>query len=251
MFFAATTLLAGRQGKTEFSQATRDIESQIRSVVNDVSVSNFPFNKDHSCSIVDDKPRLKVAPSGLGTNTECIFLGKTLQIVNDDDASTTDSFNIYTVLGRRAEPDGKVVTDFTKANPSPIMGQSENEEIDLTQNYILPFGVSVKSANMTATDSSLSPTDLVGFYNSLQVTGSEQGSQSQLTLGYINFETIYEDPPYQNVSETIEGRSIFTAQPTKAWAICLASGTSSETALITVSASFSGITTKLDYVNCS
>ena len=245
-FFAAVTLFAGKQGRTEFSQAMRDVESQIQSVINDVGVSTFPDASSYTCEIMgNNRPRLDNTASPTGTNTECIFLGKAIRLDNSDDAP--HELLVYTVLGRTLDDSDQTVTNFDEANPSPIIGSPS--DVDLTIPYPISFGATVLSAHV---DPSPDETDLVGFYNSLQPSGSaSQGSQSLLTKGYVGFDSKNPSAPGQ-VQQTIEGLlPIFPVTDIKTWTICFQSGTSNETAKLVINASFSGITTKINYTSCT
>ncbi|MEX0881443.1 MAG: type II secretion system protein [Candidatus Saccharimonadales bacterium] len=249
-FFAAIALFAGKQGRTEFSQAMRDIDSKIQSVVNDVGVSQFPGASQYSCDTPSGVPVLTAVAAGVGTNEKCIFLGKALQIVGDTDPR---ELRIYTVLGSRLSRSGDPPTTYnfdnsTGVNPEAIMGQGNQD--DLTETYLLPFGVSIVSVNSYRDPGTTSLTALVGFYNSLQSSGStEQGGQSLVTLGYIDFPT--NDVATLQLRQTINGNGPYTYQRIRSWTICFRSGTSSETARLAVNASFAGINTKLAFESCT
>jgi len=248
IFFSAVLLFAGKQGKTQFSQAMRDIESQVQSIVNDVGVSTFPEASAYSCSVQIDlgdpslkpRPRLLDSDAATGTNTECIFLGKAIFIDANDDSNTPDVFNIYTVLGRRADGT-EVITSFDEANPESITGPPS--AVDLTETYSIPFRAKVVKASEDVQPSS--DTYLMGFYNSLQPAGSiAQGSQSVITKGYPGI-----NPGSKgNVKNSIRG--ILPSVPSKVWTICFQSGTSNETAQLIVNSSSAGVTTEVKYTIC-
>ena len=246
-FLAAVSLLAGKQGKTEFSQAMRDVQTQIQSVVNDVGVSNYPDAGSTECRIgPDNRPRLvnDASPTGTGTNTQCIFLGKAIQLDNSTDPP--HKLNVYTIVGRTKDASNQTITDFNEANPSPIMGPPS--DVNLTEDYTIPFSAAVLSAKEDQQPDR--ETDLMGFYNSLQPTGpAAQGSQNLLAKGYAGFDS---QDATADVKAAIEDRMPgVTIVDSRRWTICFQSGTSDEKAELVVNISYSGVTTSLTYTDCS
>lgn len=241
VFFAAVTVFQGKQGKTEFSQGMHDIDSEFHSIVNDVGVSTFP-DTNKKCTAKDQgsgvgqRPELSgFAVNGTGTNQDCIFLGKAVQL---DDQSNPNLINIFTVLGVRVF-NGTVVTDFANAQPEP--------QDSLTEQYTLPFGITVKSAK--ADTDSAKQTEMAGFYNSLQPSsGTDEGSQSLMTLAYTGFET--KNNSAAGVKQAIRGLGPTPGEQAKSWTICFQSGTSNETAFLAIKASAGGITTNVTYGSC-
>jgi prepilin-type N-terminal cleavage/methylation domain-containing protein len=246
IFFAAIALFAGKQGKTEFSQAMRDVESQMQSVVNDVGVSVFPNSGDFDCTLSGGKPTLSTTTADTGTNQDCIFLGKA--VVADSEADP-DQLVVYTVLGSRVSG-GSIVTSVTEsdildANPVPFTINGPGP--DLTETYTIPFGAEVISAKTDLDFGPNAQTRLVGFYNGQQ-SGTDQGSLSLLTLGYIGLKNT--GAPGQ-VKSSIENNSPHTGKTIKKWSLCFKSGTSDEMATLNVLSSSAGISTSIAYGDCS
>lgn len=259
-FFAAVSLLAGRQGKTEFSQAMRDIQTKFDSIVNSVKVSNFPDASGYQCEI-DSNDRPRIVSGGtieLGENEQCLFLGKAIQLDNSPSGPPHRLF-IYTILGRTKDNSNKIVTDFDDTNPSPIISPpSGPSELDLTETYTLPFGVTILSAHEDQVP--IATTDLMGFYNSLQSSAlSSPGSQSLITKGYAGFRTRnYPANPKAQVLQSIQSTTDDTFPPgapaavnSRQWTICFRSSRSSETTELIVNSSLSGVTTTLNYRACT
>ena len=242
IFFAAVTVFSGKQGKTEFAQAMRDVASQIESVVNDVSVSTFPYADNYTCRVVDDgtgnglRPKLSSAAGGLGTNTDCIFLGKAIFL---DSGSDPDKMVIHSVLGRRSAS-GTPVTSFSDTQPEAA------DEIQET--YRVPWGAEIKSAkSLQGNPQAEKPVYLMGYYQSLYGAGATQGSQSIRTLGYADINT---SSPGQ-IKNAIRNKPGSIIEESRSWTLCFQSGTSNETAQVIVSNSFSGVTTQIKYTSCS
>ncbi|MBI2007839.1 hypothetical protein HYS85_01200, partial [Candidatus Saccharibacteria bacterium] len=229
VFFAAVTVFSGKQGKTEFAQAMRDVESQIQAVINDVRVSTYPDASNYRCIIdpLSQRPALVSGSSQIGTNTNCIFLGKAIELST---TTNPDQLNVYTVLGRRLNGSTPVTT-FEYPNPEP-----NPETMDqLTETYKIIFGATVLSARQDASPAT-EPAYLMGFYNSLHPTSAPtQGSQSLKTVGYIGPNNF--GPGL--VKTAIRGLSVATPVNSKIWTICFQSGTSNETAQLVVNSSFS------------
>jgi type II secretory pathway pseudopilin PulG len=239
VFFAAVLVFAGKQGKTEFAQAMRDIESRIQTAVNDVSVSMFPYAENYTCSVPPPDNRPVLTPlSGTtqetGSNTACIFLGKAVQLKTDNNPN---QIIVYTVLGRRADNSGLAVTKLDDANPEAIINIPQ-----LIETYNIPWGANVLSAREDTAPST--NTYLVGFYNSLQPISSAEGSQSILAKGYVGF-------PSNGSPGLVQTAVRGAANDSKVWTICVQSGTSVETAQLIINTSLAGATTQIKYTTCS
>ncbi len=82
MFVIAVTAFYGQQERTRFTQGTRDADSRITDVANDVTSGFFPETTAWRCSAVANQPpeiRAAGAAQEQGTNEDCIFLGKAIQ----------------------------------------------------------------------------------------------------------------------------------------------------------------------------
>jgi hypothetical protein len=140
------------------------------------------------------------AGNALGTNPQCIFLGKALQL--NDDQTSADSSHIYaySILGRRTYNSGgtDATTDSIKnANPIaacfPQTGPPAQfcSNVNLTEDYKIPEGVRVLSiktsrgsgASRTITCSS-NCSHIVGFFSSFSSGSTANGSSSLLTVQY-------------------------------------------------------------------
>lgn len=87
MFIIAMVAFNGQQERTRFSQATRDAESRISDIANDVSTGYFPEAADWVCRPQSGaSPQIVNQPNagGQGTNEGCIFLGKAIHFGPDD-----------------------------------------------------------------------------------------------------------------------------------------------------------------------
>lgn len=131
MFSMAVVLVQGQQAKTEFSQAIRDFDSQLRAAIADTATGFFPGNANFSCDInagapLDSAVQISNTPRPQGTNGDCIFLGKVVQFgVNKADCTGPadfhgcNDFNVYTLAGR-ARVDKAVSTNLQQADPTVV-----------------------------------------------------------------------------------------------------------------------------------
>jgi hypothetical protein len=242
-FFAAVSLFAGKQGKTEFSQAMHDIQTRVQSIINEVRTSTFPDATQYSCSIsAGGSPTLTPVASGTGTNEDCIFLGKAVHIVPP---SNPNRIGIYTVLGSRLTKTDEPPTTYNSVNATGVNPEGMIDYPELNDAYTLPFGVTVLSAREDTQP--ITETYMMGFYNSLQSSATtDQGSQALTTIGYLGFNS---DAPGQ-IKNAIDG-DVGTQAFSKSWTICFQSSASNEKAELVVNSSFSGVTTSVNYKECT
>lgn len=241
IFVAAVLLFQGQQGKTQFDQSMRDLNSKVEQYVNDVNGGFFPGSDKYGCSVgAGSRPVLNNNPSGLGANQSCIFLGKAIGVT-----AGGNSLKVYTVLGDRLDPTTQSpVTTLASAYAEP----ANQPGFDLTETYSILWGATVKSSQFTPSSGGRAiDGDLVGFYSDLQGNTTTGGAQAVAAYGYPA-------PDLNNVSCYIEGTA--TAAPTcsyylmQSWQLCLQSGSSSRTALLQINSSSLGVTTKLTFGGC-
>lgn len=92
---SAMFLIGGQRQRTEFAQAVRELDSQIRDVMNDVATGYYPKIATVSCTSGGSGPVLSDTGNVQGTNVGCIFIGRGLQF---KDSATYD---LHTIVGRR------------------------------------------------------------------------------------------------------------------------------------------------------
>jgi prepilin-type N-terminal cleavage/methylation domain-containing protein len=244
LFAAAVTVFGGKQGRTQFTQAMQDVDSQIRSMVNDVGVSLYPEAGQYSCSISGSgRAVLTATPTGVATNGACIYLGEAFQA---DTSAGAGKIYSYTVLGRRLSS-GNVVTSFSDANPEPAIDPASGSgNTLLRETYVIGADTHIAwskvSTSLSAPAASAPETDLVGFYNNLQST-SASGKQSVLSYGYTGFSTASGNSVKTAVETTVPPTQI------QSWYMCFESGSSSQFAQLIVYATSVGISTKTNYVS--
>lgn len=124
LFASAMLTISGQQAKTEFSQAIRDIQTQIQDTANDVSTGYYSNPGNIQCTNVGGKPDLSTAGSDTqGTNQDCIFIGRFMQFAPTVPVPDPEQVFTYNVVGLRrttAGPTGREVTNFAEAFPTAV-----------------------------------------------------------------------------------------------------------------------------------
>ncbi len=94
---SALAVISGQQAKTEFLQAVKTFESQVRDVGNDVSTGYFKRVGNVGCNAggADSQAALNSAGTSQGTNDECVLAGRVMHFENED------NIKVYNVVGRR------------------------------------------------------------------------------------------------------------------------------------------------------
>ncbi len=199
MFLMAASFISGKQANVEFKQSMSEIDTQIKTVVNEVANGEFNSLGPNRCS----------APAGGGapvidavvtTNKQgenggvggCVFLGKVLQFNADNDPT---KYYTYTIAGRQVDAaTGSPIMKFGPAQPivADNSGGAPRSTADLTQTSSLKSGLElVKILECTAVCSGASPTynpigdfgffGSFGGYNSFGGSNSTPGAQSVVT----------------------------------------------------------------------
>jgi type II secretory pathway pseudopilin PulG len=102
LFVGTVVVIAGRQNRTAFEQAVRNIQSQIQSAIDEVVIGHYPNRGNFRCVAGAGGPQLSAGAADQGTNGGCIFVGKVIQFkVRDTDP---EQFKMYTMAGLRLDP---------------------------------------------------------------------------------------------------------------------------------------------------
>ncbi len=115
LFLIAALALNGQQRRAEFSTGITDFQAKISDVVNDVSDGFYPSTGSFSCStsFAGATPDIDAStPSAQGTNEDCVFMGKVVQL-----KTGSDEFYVHTVLGSRVNSAGVETTKFAESHP--------------------------------------------------------------------------------------------------------------------------------------
>lgn len=128
LFVSAAIMIGGRQNRTAFEQAARNVQSQIQQVLNEVAVGYYPNNGDFTCTATATGPQFGAGSAGVGTNSGCVFVGKVIQFgVTGTDP---EQFVVYTLAGlqKRAGSNTEAV-NRTESQPKVVAPTTSNSSI--------------------------------------------------------------------------------------------------------------------------
>jgi hypothetical protein len=247
LFFGAILVFRGQQAQTQFSQAMRDIDSKIQSVINDTSTGFFPGGNSFGCDASAPAPapiQFTNTPGTQGSRIQCIFLGKALHFAPEGDHQ---QMNIYTVAGRRQAGAPTVnakleseVRNLNEATPSIVF----DDDVDLTESYTLRHGMKLKSGATSA-----SPGFMAGFYTSLNAPSATNLFSGTQTVGLSPY-FLAENSTKQQAKTIVEGGTSQINSAAGSWTLCFERGDGNQTARLTVGGSGRSTTTTVEFVSC-
>lgn len=164
MFVVAAGFINGKQSSAELRQSLSDANTQLRSVINDVSNGFFPSNGDFVCNAdspgAPSFPALVGSPNQQGANKGCVFMGKVIQFGTDGTGGR--GYRIYTIAGRQyADTTGALPTNFAQAYPVVVPAAG------VTQDKSFQLGLAITRATTTASDpNGVKPLSGLGFFTS-------------------------------------------------------------------------------------
>jgi hypothetical protein len=248
LFVSATSLIGGRQRSIKFSEAMRDLESKIQSIVGEVSNGYYPNFAGLKCVL---------GPSGvsfsdggtnaaIGQNQDCILLGKVIQFAPD---AKYDKLNVYTVAGY-----SKSFFDSTSiAIPVQSLDESQPRVVindGVTQTFTIPGGVELKSV--------ISGSGAVGFYTALSggdLSSIDTGADSETALRLNSGAQTTQSVAIKNIVRGGSASSVInkveTSTDTSADSLiklCFVSSEGGQFATIALGGASHGVSTVLEYV---
>lgn len=126
LFVIAGTMISGRQAKTEFQVASRDIQTKIQQTINETKSGYYGTESSSGCSLNGTPPPGLAFTSGgsLGARGNCVFIGKAFVFTNSN-------MYIYPLAGLR-QVSGKDPSSAKEALATVIPNSF--------QKYSLPYG---------------------------------------------------------------------------------------------------------------
>lgn len=244
---SAIALFRGQRGETEFSQSMQDIASKIQFYVHGVGTDRELVTDQYTCILRGERPHLQDIQREQGTSQDCLFLGKAIQVEPD-----SSKIFIYSVLGRRTKPIGgsgkrEPVTTYEEANPTPIIDEIP-DGADLTEEYNLATGAAIVKWAEVLNGGNPKTSHLAGFYSGLQDQYQSSDKLSVLSRAY-DFRT--QGDIRQGIRRCIQGEPACVSYQLDTWAICFASTANSQTALLSVISTPTGVNTDLDFQECN
>lgn len=150
LVLSAIVLISGRSDKTQFMTATNDLKQQLQQIMNETATGYFPNANNFTCKNTGNAlPTLTDGSAQQGTNGDCVFLGKAVQL---GATGSTGNLQIYAIAGYRLSIAKKEVTSLDEASPEAIApGVSHNASglTGITQSYPLENGLTVGTMKYT------------------------------------------------------------------------------------------------------
>ena len=249
LFFSAVALINGRQNKTQFQTAINNLQQQIQQIINETQSGYYGDNSSYNCSSSGGlRPTLTLSPSN--PSGECIYLGKFIQFGTSSDSS---QIVVYPMVGgaRNAVSlnTNVIATHPVAIAPSSTLGQFN--KVDGTQSFQLEQGLTV------AGDSGLTPSSyfysatpphvrhrtgaigiMVGDNTStiaVQDVGGYKSGSLQLTM--YGVKNSFKDMPRQAMTDSLNTLvPMSLLLPASEASICIASGTTNQSGLISINA---------------
>lgn len=263
IFVVVIGSITDRQNRIQFSQGMRDINSNISDVLNDVTTGFFPTTPGMTClaGSNNDAPLLGYdASTGdtTGARKDCVFAGKVIQIGTDTSASL--GF-VYSMAGRRLTYNGANSSDVASFSElKPIVIDSKNTDnitvplpagisnIDATISLSLPYGIRI-----VRSDGSDGGRAIGVFYKDFRgVSLNSQASSGVTLVAVADVVSATSGPSSMTQTNVIAAADDTTALVAKflsgsaTLTLCFKSGTTNQTATITIGDGIQG-SLRLDY----
>lgn len=162
LFVTIMTAFSGRQGRVEFAQGVRDIESHLQDVANDVSNGYYPSGSNRQCSVLNGSLDFSaVTASTQGTSNACVFAGKAIFFNKN---TTPGKVVSYSLAG------DKLASSLATLKQAIIINAAGSE---VSEEYTIP-------ANITLINGSGTPISaLIGLFFDLgSVSAGSKGATS-------------------------------------------------------------------------
>lgn len=176
LFVVVAATFQGRQARNEFTQAVRNYEAKLQSIVTDVV--NGVYQTSNCAIAASGVPDLSATTNSGG----CIFLGKVLQPSWSD--GTAPHSEIYTLIGRRTA--GSPPQDITTLQEAAGIAMPSAEA------YTHTYGLKITRI-LSLADTAVE-VEAVGFINSLSggvgVANNRGDTRQPLLYGLIGASTL-------------------------------------------------------------
>ncbi len=280
LFFVAALTISGKQDTTEFNQASNELQSYLQQIIDSVQNGSYTNNENFICNAGISAPPTIVPGSGvtIGSNTGCIFLGKDVQFAVTDNASSTYKSQLiytYPIVGNRLSSSNLPSQNLLDANPVILaVGDTPKSEENASLEYGLEFACQHAIMYYTAIPSAgTSPcrSPGAGIYigafgfatntpdsTSSGPSGDSDASQAVSLVAFDN--TNLGDTPQLNISnvnhdfgiyESSGGTSDVIVSPAGGILMCLKSGGTNESALLSVGESNQALSISINVIENS
>jgi prepilin-type N-terminal cleavage/methylation domain-containing protein len=234
LFVAAAVLINGKQNKTQFMTATNDFLQQLQQISNETSSGYSEAGKVTCTAGSSTQPTLTLGASDLGTQGDCIFLGKVLQ-VGIGSQPLNQAMHLFPVVGNRLSGD-EAVTSLSDAYPIALTAAQGGTDLNLESGLWLDFNTAstrmgyVPAASPTAPPI---PTRGVGFMSSLGDVSAQTsgGSAQQLSLYAVDAGSGPQPTTVSSMQSLIDKAHL---APAAQVIICVESGGTNQSAQFTI-----------------
>lgn len=262
LFIAIAATLTGRQNSAEFTHAIQSAQSQIQQTINQVAEGFYPNRANFSCAASGGTVQLSAGATTQGANQDCVFLGKVIQF--DVQGTDPEQYQIYTITGLRCGvsapvscPAAGATTPFQ--NTSPTVVGVANSYTNYSDTKALEYGLTTVWVRSDKNSSCTTAACSIGSVGFLMEPGSLDGTS---TTGYSSGAQPVDLIPLPGTTlSQLSGQAVtainsrlqdatLTADapinPTSGVQICLASGSTNQSGLITIGSTGRQLAVKLD-----
>ncbi|MCA9328506.1 hypothetical protein KC959_01945 [Candidatus Saccharibacteria bacterium] len=146
IFVFAMIAISGRQEQVQFTQGVREFEAKVQDILNDITTGYYAANPTIRCEIVAGNASLDFSLTNnedLGTNNNCIYIGKVIQVLPDG-ADADKRMFIYNLVGKRyADTENSLIADtITEVSPKLVSSSAPGSN-DSSEEYFTRYGLKI------------------------------------------------------------------------------------------------------------
>lgn len=223
LFLIAALYIGGKQAKTEFQVGARDIQTQLQQIINQTESGYYGTQSNSKCTLVDGDPSVTVGSGNLGSNGECIFIGKAIVV-------DSDKLYVYPLVGKR-QVAGEDTSNPIQARATVALPSGVAPSV-----FILPNGITLSSSSYDGIFTSGYARGFAILSSMADTTGADTGSQTFRLYGFNGtFELNKLADTYKNVIDNEKTLPVTNAYAQKkSVGLCLKSGGTIQSVLITM-----------------
>lgn len=242
LLVSSMALISGQQNKTQFSQGTREAESQIQDIINNIATGYYQNVGNLSCTAgtgsTDTPQIINSASDRRGTNQGCTFIGHVLQFAPDGNEF---AFKDYVIVGRQfyVTPAGtkQNVDNLDAASPTAIATpQPGRSTVEASVVTTLPYGLRVQRVTYDNGGGNIPVGSLAFFSSFVQFSSGLQQSGAQSVDLVIVPGSSLNDSSAAAITQIQGIRNTSIKNPINGAKICLESGGTNQYAVISVGA---------------
>jgi hypothetical protein len=178
LFVAVAVTFAGRQARTEFSVAAREMESRLQDIINDVSTGYYARPSNFNCTASASGPFITGGSNQQGANDDCIFIGR---VAHFDTGGP--QYDVYTVAGLRQATSGGInrdVQNFDEAKPLPVTNPG-----NMIENVGVPSGLQLANMYYERTGFPRTRIYAIGFFSEFGTYGAQGLEPGKLAVNVL------------------------------------------------------------------